>query len=215
LGATIAEKQAFSGLEFIAFGVSAEVVVVIEQQDAGVGSGELSVEECCGETADTGADDDQVVGLAVGDGFGPFFAVAQGVGGFPGAVVTAAHPGQGGRVVAGIFLGSEWRLRNAESFNPQRVGSQERGPYGDTHAIQEIAARDLLEHAQFAILLFFFLAHCVSGPARQGKWYTSYRYQFRGEMREIGEETAAGSMAGVYPTQKQNVPRLKESWDDC
>ena len=128
LGATVAEQQAVAGLEFVALGVSTEIVVVVEEQDASIGSGELAVKKGGGQATDASADDDQVVGLVVGDGVRPFLAVAQGVRGFPGAIVAAAHSGLGRGVVVGIFLGSEWGLRNAESFNPQRVGGQERGP---------------------------------------------------------------------------------------
>ena len=118
-----------------------------------LGPANFAVEVGGGEAADASADDDEIVGLVDGDGdgVGPFFAVAEGVGGFEGAVVSAAHSGQGRRIVRGIFFGSEGGLRNAEGFDPASLRGNERASDGDAEAVEEIAAGDFAVHAEFDI----------------------------------------------------------------
>src|ERR1700687_1993065 len=50
--------------ELIALGVSAEVVVVVEDEDASLGAGRLAIEMRGRETADAAADNDQVIDFA-------------------------------------------------------------------------------------------------------------------------------------------------------
>ena len=67
--------------ELVALGVSAKVVVIVEDQDAGFAAGGLAIEVRRGKTADAAADDDQIVGFAGVFGLArgiPERAVAQG-----------------------------------------------------------------------------------------------------------------------------------------
>ena len=93
-------------LEFVAFSVAAEIVMVVENEDAG-GRALRAIEMGCGESTDAAANDHQIVGIFARlrgrRGF-PEVAVAQAVGHFEGARVAAAQAGEGGRVVAGRVL---------------------------------------------------------------------------------------------------------------
>src|ERR1700732_5548371 len=102
LWAAVAEKHALTSMKLIALGVSSKVVVIIEEQEASVGSGGLAVKISGRQTTDAGSDHDQIVGLVVSNGFGPFFAIAQGMGNLPRAVMAAAHSRLGGGAVSGI-----------------------------------------------------------------------------------------------------------------
>ena len=58
--------------EFVSFGVSAEVVMIVEDQDASIRVG-LAEEVGSGKTADSSADDDQIESLSpVGSGLPAF-----------------------------------------------------------------------------------------------------------------------------------------------
>src|SRR6202789_456281 len=91
-------------VEFIAFGMAAEIVVVVEDQNAAVGL-LCAIKMRGGEAADAPSDHDQVVFLAGTRGGRPALAVAQRVSVLEGAGMAAAHAGEQGRVVAGSILG--------------------------------------------------------------------------------------------------------------
>ncbi len=91
-------------VEFVAFGVAAEIVVIVEDEDAALRLA-CAIEVGGGEAADAGADDDQVVFLAGIGGGGPGFAVAQSMSILEGTGVAAAHAGEQRRVVAEGVLG--------------------------------------------------------------------------------------------------------------
>ena len=55
-------------MELIAFGVSAEVVMIIEDEDAGILVGGLAEKVGSGKTTDASADDDQIESLSGGFG---------------------------------------------------------------------------------------------------------------------------------------------------
>ena len=128
--------------EFVALGVAAEVVVVIEQQDAGLGTGRAEVMGGR-QAADAGADHHQVV-LLTGDlrrgrGF-PEGAVLHGVEDLERAGVRSAQAGQCRRIRIGLALGEQGR--EVRRQRPRCGGADANG-----HAVQEVTARDRGAHA--------------------------------------------------------------------
>src|ERR1700730_5676467 len=100
-------------VEFVAFGVTAEIVVIIENEDAAAGLGLRAVKVRGGETADACTDDDQVVFLAGITRRRPGLAVAQRMSVLEGAGVIAAQAGEQRRVVAEGVLGRRGQLGGA------------------------------------------------------------------------------------------------------
>ncbi len=105
-GPAVHQLQPAAGREFIALGVTADIVVVVEDQNArGLVSGAVEVRRR--EPADAAADDDQIVILAGrGDraGLRPEVGVAQRVGGLETARMIAAQSGQRRRIISGGIL---------------------------------------------------------------------------------------------------------------
>ena len=79
LRAAVAEDHALAGVKFVAPRVTAEIVVIFEDQNLGFRSGHLAEEIRRGKAADAAAHDDQIVGFGIGRGCVPGVAVAQGV----------------------------------------------------------------------------------------------------------------------------------------
>ena len=99
LRAAIAEQGSLGGVEFIAARMAAEIVVVFENQNFRVGTGDFSKEIRGGEAADAATHNNQVVGFGILRGSAPGVAVAQGVADFHDRVGGAAHAGQRRRVI--------------------------------------------------------------------------------------------------------------------
>ncbi|MCZ7641810.1 MAG: hypothetical protein M5U33_02365 [Pseudorhodoplanes sp.] len=99
--AAIGEQQAAIDGEFIALGVAAEIVMIVEDEDARLRMA-LAVEIGRRKPADAAADHDKVVALLhrkrIESGK---IAVAQRMGGLERAVVMAAQASQRGRIAAG------------------------------------------------------------------------------------------------------------------
>ena len=92
-------------VELVALGVTAEIVVVLQNEDAGVAAEALAVEVGGGEAADTAADDHEIVFLSeVLAGIEVLALTRQLVRYLERAVVRAAHAGERGRVVASSWL---------------------------------------------------------------------------------------------------------------
>src|ERR1700689_1090600 len=94
VGAAVAKHEGFVYLKFIALGVAAKIIVVLEDQHARRFARGLVKEARRGEAADAAAYHDQVVGFARAFGLsrvGPECAVAQTVGHFKLARVAAAQ----------------------------------------------------------------------------------------------------------------------------
>src|SRR6202034_3319258 len=140
-------------LELVALGVAAEIVVIVENENAG-GSPLCAEEICSRQSADACADDHKVVsfvrgpvaGLARLPGriwrrVGPEIAVAQPVRGFVTPHVIPAQPGKRRRVVSWRVL---WRPAVGESCRyelgqqPARDGSAD----GKSDTIEKVASRD-------------------------------------------------------------------------
>jgi hypothetical protein len=116
--------------------VAAEVVVVVENENARGRAGGLAEEPGRGQPADAGADDDEIVALAaIGDRarVGPERSVAQRVGCLERAVVATAETGEGGRI-QGRVVGQE----------RERFARRERPADGERDAVEEIAPRQAL-----------------------------------------------------------------------
>ena len=112
--------------------MAAEVVVIIEDQNARRRSGGLAEEPRRGEPADARADDDQIVALAAIDDrarAGPERPFAQRVGRLERAVVATAKTGEGGRI---------WGVVGQE---PERPARRERSAEGERDTVEEIAPR--------------------------------------------------------------------------
>jgi len=82
LGPSVAEQQAITGAELVALRVPAEIVVILQDQNARVVAGILPIEERSRQTADARSDDDQIVGFVFLPGVVPGLAVAGRVGDF-------------------------------------------------------------------------------------------------------------------------------------
>ena len=60
----VSDHQSRSDLKFISLGVAAEIVVIVEYQDARVIPHSLAIEVGCGEATEPAPNDDQIVGIA-------------------------------------------------------------------------------------------------------------------------------------------------------
>src|SRR6516165_6677154 len=141
LGSAIAEQKTITGLEFIALGVTAKVVVIVQNENLRLGSRRFPKEVCRRKAADTAANDDQVVGLVVGDGARELLAIAKGVRHLPGTVMAAAQAVLGRRVVIRILFGLESRLRDAEGQpgkTPRNCGGADR----DADTVEKVPPGD-------------------------------------------------------------------------
>ncbi len=102
------DEHAALVMKFVALGVAAEVVVIIEHEDSSVRTA-FFLEIVSGrQAADSAAHDNEIVFLVRIDGVGriiPLLAIANQVRQFKGAGMTAAHAFAGWRIVAGHILG--------------------------------------------------------------------------------------------------------------
>ncbi len=145
-------------MEFVALGVTAEIIVIVEQKDAAAAAALRAVEMRGGKPADAGADDDEIVALAGVLERWRRLAVAQRVGSLEGARMTAAHAGEERRVIAGRILSRRRGTRQVGVARQQSIGAgQGGGADGDT--IQEIASSNGLVEAQSTVSGFIFLLH--------------------------------------------------------
>src|SRR5271170_4301294 len=151
-GSTVGQQQTSSGTKLVALRVAAEVVVIVENEDASRGTGSLAIEVSGGKTAHARAHDNEVVSFVGVDRRPrrlPESAIAQGVRNFKGSIVTAAHAGESGRIVSrhvlskGLALGCE-----SESRQPS---ARERTSRSYGNSIQKIPPSDGAVHAEFAV----------------------------------------------------------------
>src|SRR5271157_2377251 len=147
LRASVAEHHAIGGGELVALGVSSEVVVIVEDEDARLVAGLPAIEVGSGQSADAASHDDEVVGFGgVGElrGRVPEGVIAQSVRVLVGRVVAAAESGESG----GIVAGTRWVFRRKVVERGEQRASD-----AETDAIQEVAPRDVASHAQFAVVV--------------------------------------------------------------
>ena len=106
--------------------MTAEIVVILQDEHARLSAGGLMKEPRGGEPADASSDDDQIIGFARVDGIArvrPETAVAQAMRNFEGSLVTTAQSVKRRRIVAGLFCASfigadtSWANRCAPRLN--------------------------------------------------------------------------------------------------
>jgi hypothetical protein len=128
--------------------MAAEIVVVVENEDAGVRP-PRPVEMPGREPADAAADDHKIVSLAaLGDraGLRPKVAIAQAVRDLERARMTAAQPGEDRRIVARHILrrrAGRKRRRDEIRQHRARNGAAD----GERNAVEEVPPRDGSVHA--------------------------------------------------------------------
>jgi hypothetical protein len=117
--------------EFVALGVAAEIVVVVENEDFGVRVAVL-IEQGGAQPADAAAHDDQIVSLAgrACQRLADLFAIAQGVGDLERAGVGAAHAGAQRRIEAARFGRVEAAWRGRPVWGAAQSRGQSRGQCG-------------------------------------------------------------------------------------
>ena len=138
---TVQRQRPSVVLKLVALGVSAKVVVVVEDEHPGVPTDVFDKEVSRGEPADTATDDHEVVSLT---GVGrarevPSPLIAELVSDLERAVVTSAHAGARRRVVV-VRLLRRKRLRRVQRLNPPRHDEGGTDRYG--HTLNEVTAGD-------------------------------------------------------------------------
>src|SRR5262249_1302608 len=113
-----AEQKTAAEAKLIAFGVTAEVIVVVENEDVRFWPGVLAVEVGGGKSADSSSDDDEIVGFLIRSGIVPMLAIAEGVRYLPRTVVASAETRFCRRVIVRPCLWSRQCPSDAERFRP-------------------------------------------------------------------------------------------------
>ncbi len=131
--------------------MAAEIVVVVENQNARLVSHLLAIKIRRGQAADAAAHDDQVERLFVFCGLVPLLPVTQGVSRFPRAVVAAAHASLCGWIIAGLLFWSILGLGRVEHFAKNRTRGYQRRSNGNANPIQKISPSDAALHSQLSI----------------------------------------------------------------
>ena len=132
--------------------MSAEVVVVVKDQDSGIVPGALAIKMRRGKSADACADHDQVISLAGRFGIGRGrlkFVVTKFVREGEGAIMVSPHPHQRRGIVVRSFLGRECRRIQCTG----QVRRRQNAAHADGDAVEEIAACNRATHAQFAVVI--------------------------------------------------------------
>jgi hypothetical protein len=130
LAAAIADQCARPGGEFVALGVAAEIVVIVENENAGLRTDRATIEPCRGEAADAAADHDQIVSLfawRIVDAEAPALA-REGMRDFERAGMLAAQASQRRRIL---------RRRGGDLIGRRQSGGDRQGG-----TAEKIAARD-------------------------------------------------------------------------
>jgi len=102
LRSTVAQQHPPAGAKFVAFGMAAEIVMIVQDENARTFPCASAKEISGRETAEAAADNDEVIVLAGGGRIAErirAFAVAQTVGEGEGAIVISAHAQLRGRIV--------------------------------------------------------------------------------------------------------------------
>jgi hypothetical protein len=141
------EEHATAGVELVAPGVAAEVVVVVQDQDLLVRAGLLAIQIGRRQTADATAGDDEVVALVQNRGLGgPLAAPRHRMGDLVRSVVAPAHSGEDGRVV----VAGDPTRRSRGLLQRQQISRGERRPsrQRERGTVEEVPPGDGLLHAR-------------------------------------------------------------------
>lgn len=150
--AAVHEMHAAAELELVALRVAAEVIVIVEQQDAAARRGPGSVEMGGGQPADARPDDDEIVPLAGVAGRGDRGAVAQRVGCLEGTRMAAAQS----REQWGVIIRGRLRCGTARPgpVHGARTGSERgacEGGGAESEPVEEITPCDRSIQAEVVI----------------------------------------------------------------
>ncbi len=141
----MAEQRASRDLELVALGVAAEVVMVVEQEDAGLRGG-LAVEPGGRKPTHAGAHDHEVVGRLGGvEDRAPvgLTVESEGMSRFERAAMAAAQTGQG------RWVGGRRRCRGRA--RGRSIACRKEPEAHDRRAVEQVAARDGSVHTQLAV----------------------------------------------------------------
>src|SRR6266852_2408293 len=147
LGPAVSDERLPAAREFVALGMAAKIIVIVENQNARFVSSLLAIKIRRGKTADTASHDDQIVSFFVFCGVIPLLPIAQRVPRLPGPVMAAAHAGFRRRVIAGLLLWRERRISRIQHLAENRTGRNQRGANRNTNSIQKISPRDAAAHS--------------------------------------------------------------------
>ena len=132
-------------MEFVALGMAAEIVVVVEDQDPGPVAVQLAVEVRRRQPAEAAADHDQVVAFIELPGLVEYLVLPrQGMCYFERARVRAAHAGEGRGVVKGARVGARDPGPGSGARYPQRQR-------GQPEVVDEVAPGDVPMQAEIVV----------------------------------------------------------------
>src|SRR4029077_9550379 len=86
-------------MKLITLGVTTEVIMILEDQDARLWAGMLAIKIRRSQSTDAAPDYNQIVSLSIRSRIVPMLAIAQGVRHFPRAIVASAQACFRGRIV--------------------------------------------------------------------------------------------------------------------
>ena len=145
-------------LELVALGVAAEIVMIVEHQNAGLPITGVLIKIRRGEPAGAAADDDQIIFLAGLTDAAPILApfMGQFMGALEGAGMAAAHAVPGRRIVGrAVRRRHGFGLDRAGRLDVQRIGRGNRAG-ADQRSIEKITPRDaVLGHRCHSLLYAF------------------------------------------------------------
>ena len=157
LAAAVSNQLRAVYIEFVSLGVPAEVIVVVENQDPGIGLF-LPVEPGRRQAADATTDDNQVVLAGIRRPAEVRTAAhGEGVGNVEGTIVIATHTHQGGRIIRSeAFAGPECRWcggRQREGPDAMKqVSSSDRGLHSEGFVV---AGRGHKASGQRGVIVLF------------------------------------------------------------
>ena len=135
LRAAIADDQTVSTVELVALGMTAKIVVIVEDKNFGVWPALLTIKERGGKSADAAADNDEIVRIGIGRRICPGFAVTHGMGDFPRTIMATTHAGLCRRIVTWLLFGSIGFVGIGQETSPEAARLYEGRTDRDTHTV--------------------------------------------------------------------------------
>ena len=133
--------------QFVALGMAAKVIVVVENQDLGISADVLEIVIGARQSAQAPAHHHQIVDLAglLGPGYIDMLLIAQGMGAFERSRMRAPHSETRGRIRV-------HRRRRECLLRGQGGGGESESPQGHGNPVDKVASRDVAMHAQIAVV---------------------------------------------------------------
>ena len=175
--------------KLIALGVSAKIIVVVEDEDALARARHFPIKMRGRKAADAAPNDDEIesfTGVLRSSGIIPEGSVTQRVRRIERARMTASQSGNGRRIVGRQFF---WGAIGEQM--PRHHGST--GGYG--HAVEKVTARNIAVHSQFAVVV---VAHHVPCILRSLGWNIRTALSvglLDGQFRTLESNAAMGAIA--------------------